>query len=388
MAFVGDNHGTNGPIKTSFNAKIFPIEHDSIDAAYELTGLKDKPLDPWGGDHIGFYNTLGAVSRSGHDKGTRSYAGSGYIKPNSKRPNLRVLCESTVNKILLEGDKAIGLEISRNGRTHNVHAKKEVIVSCGTYLSPQLLELSGIGDPEVLKAAGVEPKIALPGVGNNLQDHIITGANYNVRPEVETMVPYGAPDAVEAAEKEYKESQTGIFTMICSCQGFFPYKILATKEQLSATIEEVKAEAMNEFQRKQSDILARELNADNAANLQFLNLPVKVNLTGAVKDQTAVFIPYDPNVPAGVNLQIALQYPASRGYVHIKSSGMDSHLRPRVPSLRTNRSFRPTHHQPALSQQRSGCRPAHRWPAVPGATCTISENERPTHRAHIPPSRA
>ena len=172
--FVGDNHGTSGPVRTSFNHSFLPIEHDFIKACDEACGLQKKPTDPWSGDHIGFYNTLGAVARSGPNKGNRSYAAKGYFLANANRPNLHVLCEALVTSVALEGDKATGVKFTHEGSEHVVNANREVIVSCGALQSPQILELSGIGDPEVLKAAGVECKIENKGVGANFQDHSMT----------------------------------------------------------------------------------------------------------------------------------------------------------------------------------------------------------------------
>jgi choline dehydrogenase-like flavoprotein len=139
-----------------------------------VTGLVNKPKDPWSGDHVGFFNTMGTVSRTGPNAGKRSYAARGYFEPNAHRSNLHVLCEALVSSIDLDGDKATGVTFTHNGVGHTVKASKEIIVSCGTIQSPQILELSGIGDPDVLKAAGVECKIANRGVGENYQDHPLT----------------------------------------------------------------------------------------------------------------------------------------------------------------------------------------------------------------------
>lgn len=154
-----------------------PIEHDFIKACDEVCGFTKKPVDPWSGDHIGFYNTLGAVARSGSNKGNRSYAARGYFEANAGRPNLHVLCAALVTSIELDGDKATGVNFLHGSGAHTVKANREVIVSCGTIQSPQILELSGIGDPEVLKAAGVELKIENKAVGANFQDHALSVSN-------------------------------------------------------------------------------------------------------------------------------------------------------------------------------------------------------------------
>lgn len=85
-----------------------------------------------------------------------------------------VLCDATVSSIELDGDKATGVKFSHRGQTHTVKTGREVIVACGALQSPQILELSGIGNPDVLKAAGVECIIENKAVGENFQDHSIT----------------------------------------------------------------------------------------------------------------------------------------------------------------------------------------------------------------------
>ena len=87
---------------------------------------------------------------------------------------MHVLCEALVTSIELEGDKATGVNFSYGGSNHVVKTNREVIVACGTVQSPQILEVSGIGDPDVLKAAGVECKIENRAVGANLQDHSLS----------------------------------------------------------------------------------------------------------------------------------------------------------------------------------------------------------------------
>ncbi|KAK6393856.1 hypothetical protein LTR65_002233 [Meristemomyces frigidus] len=174
MPFVGENHGTSGPVRTGFNDTPMAIEANFIKACEETTGFDKKPTDPWSGDHLGFYNSLGCVAKSGPNKGKRSYAARGYFEANAQRPNLHVLCEATVSSVELTGDRATGVNFSYDGSAHTVKANREVIVSCGALQTPQILELSGIGDPEVLNKAGVECKVENKAVGINFQDHSMT----------------------------------------------------------------------------------------------------------------------------------------------------------------------------------------------------------------------
>ena len=242
MPLVGEFHGTSGPIHTGFNDSILPVENDIIKACEEATGITSKPADPWSGDHIGIYHTLGSVIRTGPNKGKRSYSARGYYEDiRAIRPNLKVLCEALVNIIVLSGKTATGVSLTHAGVKYQVPARREVIVSCGTIQSPQILELSGIGDPEILKAAGVECKVANSGVGANVQDHPVTFSVIEVQPSMMTMdTLYQVPDAMEAASKQYAETSGGPLSSISSLQGFFPAKKILSETELGEIIQSIR----------------------------------------------------------------------------------------------------------------------------------------------------
>lgn len=106
----------------------------------------------------------------------RSYSAPAYYLPNAHRPNLRVLTNAVVQEIVLEkrDDRwtATGVRFSHGGQSYTAAASQEVVLSAGSVASPQLLELSGIGNPFVLERAGVSVKIANRNVGENLQEHM------------------------------------------------------------------------------------------------------------------------------------------------------------------------------------------------------------------------
>lgn len=325
MPFVGEFHGTNGPVRTSFNDSRLPIEDAIIQGCDEASGYDKKPNDPWSGDHIGFFNTLGAVIRTGPEKGKRSYAARGYYEANKERPNLKVLCEALVNRVNIEGAKATGVNLIYGGSHYNVHVRKEVIVSGGTIMSPQILELSGIGNPEVLKAAGVECKIDLPQVGENFQDHVVVAAAYEVTDGIFTLDGLYKPEMMEAAQKALAEKQGGPLTCISSCQGFFPYNLVATPEELKETIQSIKdtqSKSTSQFEREQLYQIITHLQDDKSANLQLVIIPATGNLHEGVENQAVLFPPpSDPSAPYGVTFFMCLQYPASRGSIHIQTAG-------------------------------------------------------------------
>lgn len=320
---VGEHHGRNGPVHTSFNDSSFPIGDSTIKALDEVAGLSKKPTDPWSGDHIGFYNTLGAVARSGPHKGKRSYAARGYFEANASRPNLKVLCEAQVNKIVLEDGVATGVEFVWNGMHETVYVKKEVILCGGVINSPQVLELSGIGRPEVLERAGIESKVALPGVGENLQDHACAVLGLDLKPGNITLDILGDPDTMEAAMKAYVEHQRGPLTSIASTQGFLPYKSHVSTEELRTTIDSIRktqnSPNTTSFYRKQLDQVIAQLESDKSGNLQYVMIPAGVDFD-AIGTQK-VFPAPDNSGAHRMVLAPCLQYPVSRGSCHIKDSG-------------------------------------------------------------------
>ncbi|MFC0115784.1 choline dehydrogenase [Kibdelosporangium aridum] len=105
------------------------------------------------------------------NKGRRWSAARAYLHPVLDRPNLTLKCYTHVNKVLFDGKRATGVEISRFGRTKTVRGK-EIILCGGAINTPQLLQLSGIGNAKELQALGIDVVNDLPGVGENLQDHL------------------------------------------------------------------------------------------------------------------------------------------------------------------------------------------------------------------------
>ncbi|WP_105429794.1 GMC family oxidoreductase [Neorhizobium sp. T6_25] len=103
--------------------------------------------------------------------GVRHSTARAFLEPVRNRRNLTVVTGALVDRITLEGSQASGVVFSLDGRNHEAKAGREVILSAGAYSSPAILERSGIGAPDVLASAGIEVLHALPGVGENLQDH-------------------------------------------------------------------------------------------------------------------------------------------------------------------------------------------------------------------------
>src|SRR5207244_2475827 len=104
--------------------------------------------------------------------GKRCSAAVAYLRPALPRENLTVEIKALVTRVLLQGDRAVGVEYRQNGKIIAARATREVIPAGGVINSPQLLMLSGIGDPDALRAHGIKAQVPLKGVGRNLQDHV------------------------------------------------------------------------------------------------------------------------------------------------------------------------------------------------------------------------
>lgn len=105
-------------------------------------------------------------------KGRRCSAAVAHLKPALSRPNLTLITDALIEQVLLDGKRASGIRYRRRGQVHEVQAGREVIVSCGAIKSPQILMLSGIGPSDELKKHDIAVHHELPGVGQNLQDHL------------------------------------------------------------------------------------------------------------------------------------------------------------------------------------------------------------------------
>lgn len=320
MPLVGHFHGTGGPLRTGFNDTVLPVEVDTIKACDEVTGMTTKPADPWSGDHIGFYHTLGSVYRTGPNRGKRSYAASGYYEENRARPNLKVLCEANINRVVLDdGNKrATGVILAHGDREYKVPAGREVIVCGGTIKSPQILELSGIGDPTVLKAAGVQCKVANPAVGANVQDHSMTLIVWEVQPQSLTMDSlHQLPEAMQDALAQYQKTQGGPLACVSSMQGFFPVKRVMSEAELASVVQSIRnIKPTSAVHEKQLALIIAHLESNHSANLQLVLVPATANTDG-IEHQRHVFPPREAGKPAGVTFALCLQYPVARGHIHI-----------------------------------------------------------------------
>ncbi|KAJ7590009.1 hypothetical protein C8J56DRAFT_936647 [Mycena floridula] len=238
-----------GPLKTSYSTDIQDSTVIFQKTLHQL-GLS-KATDPDNGDPIGAYFGLSSLDPATH---RRSYSANAYYSPNASRPNLSVLLTAHANRVITEthGDNltATGVEF-RHGSEEIVHvaqARKQVILCAGALKSPQILELSGIGRPEVLGSLGIPVKVALDGVGENVQEHTMFQTLYVIKDDSKELTTDMLRDPVKRAEAAAAYPQgKGLFNT-----GYLHSLAFVPLDSLSSRADEIHQGA-KEFIRKEVD---------------------------------------------------------------------------------------------------------------------------------------
>ncbi|GAB4037924.1 GMC family oxidoreductase [Spirosoma gilvum] len=165
-------HGNAGPMHVTYATRFqTPMAKAFLEACTQTGILPNQ-------DYNGARQTGTGLFQFTIKDGRRHSTASAFLKPVLNRPNLNVITHAHTRQILIQNDRAIGVEfITGKAQTQQVNARKEVILSAGAFHSPQLLMLSGIGPADTLHSVGVPVKKDLPGVGQNLQDHLFTGVS-------------------------------------------------------------------------------------------------------------------------------------------------------------------------------------------------------------------
>ena len=156
--------GSGGPLKVTENNESGDIYDALIKAAGEVGIKYTKDYNGVAQDGIGMTQT---TIRNGRRMST-AYC---YLDPARGRPNLTIQANALTECLLIEGKRCVGVRYTVNGQQQEARATREVVVSAGSINSPQLLELSGIGQPDLLQNLGIEVRHVLKGVGENLRDH-------------------------------------------------------------------------------------------------------------------------------------------------------------------------------------------------------------------------
>ncbi len=217
-------HGRGGELTVSDAHHPHPLSQALLEAARQAGYPLNDDFNGARQEGFGFYQV---TIRNGR----RCSAARAFLEPARQRPNLQVLTEARAHRLILEGKRVVGVQYERGGRRTEVSARREVILAAGAFNSPHLLMVSGIGPGEQLQAHGLSVQHALPGVGQNLQDHLLGGIAFHT-PYRRTM-DVGAVEGFPAILRhlwQYLAKRGGPLTSNVAEAGGFVY----TREGLDA----------------------------------------------------------------------------------------------------------------------------------------------------------
>ena len=212
-------HCGHGPLQVGEQQGPRPVSQAFVNAAME-TGIPANP-DFNGAEQegVGFYQVTQFFH--GPKNGERCSAAAAYLHPAMHRPNLTVLTNTQALRVMLADKRATGVEVQRAGQRQIIHADKEVILCGGAFNSPQLLMLSGIGDPAELTRHGIQVQHELPGVGKNLQDHLDFILTFKSKDSDLLGISPTAAIRLPAAINEWRKTGKGLLASPCAESGGF-----------------------------------------------------------------------------------------------------------------------------------------------------------------------
>lgn len=313
--------GGGGPIQIQFGGE---GSFKQIDTDFHKTMQTLKQEMGWNEKTMG-----GTASPNSIDPKTkaRSFAANGYLGTKvQNRKNLHVITEALVERILLEKTEAgvavKGVKFSSAGQALEVRARKEVIICSGTFHSPAILELSGIGDSTLLKRHGIEVLVDSPNVGENLQDHAMPAVSFEAADGVPTGdVLIRDPSILDSLVAMYDKDQTGPLSDIFRICAWAPSTLFepSSEEELKAILEKTSGDARN---KDFEDALVDLFKSEDGATAQYMLAKVGADVKGG-KTLAEIFGQKEFSAIGDSNfitVMASQNHPFSKGNVHIASS--------------------------------------------------------------------
>ncbi|MFQ5346842.1 MAG: GMC family oxidoreductase [Rhodothalassiaceae bacterium] len=274
-------HGVGGPLPVREPAYVHPLSETLLAACAEY-GLPRRH-----DFNIGAQEGAGLCQFTIRD-GRRMSTARTFLARAGKRTNVQIITGALVERVLVEKGRARGVAYVRGGKRHHVHAARAVVLAAGAVNSPQILELSGIGDGERLRALGIAVVAHLPGVGENLQDHYSVGIGWELVPGTPSINSTGRGAGLLVAIARYLLHRDGVMAV-------GPAHVTA---------------------------FARSDPALDRPDLQYHATPASLD-TDAYQESRLVF-----DREPGLTMAVCVLRPQSRGSIHIESA--DPRAYPRI----------------------------------------------------------
>ncbi|KAJ7763563.1 alcohol oxidase [Mycena maculata] len=305
VKFNSTTHGTSGPLQRTLPKWICDVQAPFIQGMESL-GIPFNS-DSNSGNNVGMWSSSHAID----SQGARVSSTSAYYEPNKSNLNLTVITGAQATRILFSPSRdvsgnlvASGVEYHKGGQLDKVSAN-EVLLCAGTFQTPQLLELSGIGDKTLLEALGIDVNVDLPGVGTNLQDHFWCPFVLETDPKYESLEILNNPVRAAKEWKVYEESKTGMLSVSApTFYSFLPRHYFV--EDGYNIPEQMHSSLVGPLERIQKQWFA----AEDVPFLEFVPFPGFLPIPGHKAEEGKNYCSFF----------LGLTHPFSSGTVHIISS--------------------------------------------------------------------
>ncbi|KAF3761232.1 alcohol oxidase [Cryphonectria parasitica EP155] len=320
---VKEAQGSSGPIQVSYGSGAgFPPFSTAWPRAW--SNLNRKLIgDPISGVAVGSFNNPATMSPVTKE---RSHAGNAYLSEEvANRANLRVITEALATKVLFGTDasgavKATGVEFkAKNGQLCRVLATHEVILAAGAIKTPQLLELSGIGNKDILAKHGIDCLVDNPNVGENLQDHGFVPFSWEVADPATSADAMRDPAVAKMALEAFTTAKAGPLSTHSLASAFLP---LQNEDFSSAAVKDLLPEHFDQKPippalKQQFEILREQIIAPDDCSAQYTLAPFQITPSMTDPSPQVTFAMKEDGFYA--SMVAVLSHPFSRGIVHIRS---------------------------------------------------------------------
>ncbi|KAK0220402.1 hypothetical protein IW262DRAFT_1482881 [Armillaria fumosa] len=301
--------GTSGPVSVSFPAYL-PLQHRTlIEASVELGHTFNT--DAYSGENAGVYYSLSSQSTVP----VRETSEFAYLTPWETHKQLTVLTYATVSKVNLNNSaKATGVQvIFPDGSTHTASLKSggEVILSAGVVRTPQLLELSGIGDSSILTPLGIDVQVDLPGVGANYEDHTLTLLTYQLQDGILSFDALSYNETLLAEQTALYSLGEGWLTFAQAVVNFEPIDVVLTADEIEEA-KQILSTKPESIPQDQFDIIKEQI-LNGTTQVEYLLF--NSFSAGTTKETNTSYI----------SMAITHTHPLSRGSIHINSTSIDDY---------------------------------------------------------------